>query len=158
MKYLKRTLIAFATIAAVTGGAAVWAHHSFAMFDQSHLQLIEGHVTEWHYNNPHSWLYVEGVDESGETTLWSFEAASPVHAARQGVTGNTYRRGDFVRVAMFPLKDGRKAGAVCFIVMEDGSFSRPNDGVCNSVAVIEEWNANGWVENGSNFDTHPHTR
>jgi hypothetical protein len=115
------------------------AHHSFAMFDLTKHMVIEGHVTDWHYNNPHSWLHIEAVDENGDTQRWSFEGAAPVHAARQGVNGNTFRKGERVRVVMSPLRDGRPAGAMCFVVKEDGSRARPNDGVCNAQAVIDEW-------------------
>ena len=135
-----------------TGPAA--AHHSFAMFDLSQFKIVEGRVTEWNYNNPHSWLHIEGLDQNGETKTWSFEGAAVVHAARQGVNGTTFKKGEQVRVIMSPLRDGRTAGAMCFVVKEDGSFAKPNDGVCNSASVIEEWEKNGWLK-GKHLDTHP---
>lgn len=131
------------------------AHHSFAMFDLSKHMIVEGRVTGWHYNNPHSWLYIEGLDANGEMTKWSFEGAAPVHATRQGVTGNTFRKGEFVRVVMSPLRDGRNAGAMCFVVKEDQSIARPNDGICDSVAVIARWESSGWLEDAHHLDVHP---
>ena len=133
----------------------VAAHHSFAMFDQSQFMLIEGHVTAWNYNNPHSWLHVEATDENGEKQAWSFEGASIVHAARQGVNGNSFHKGEFLRVVMSPLRNGRSAGAMCFVVKEDESIVRPNDGTCDSLGVIEQWQSNGWLENGVYRDVHP---
>ena len=59
---------------------------------------------------------------------------------------------------MSPLRDGRTAGAMCFVVKEDGSFARPNDGVCNSWSVIETWQSNGWIEKGKHLDAHPSGR
>ena len=153
----------FATVAAlssVTLGsiAPAFAHHSFAMFDLTEHKLIEGVVTKWDYNNPHSWLHIEGLDANGETKTWSFEGAAMVHAARQGVNGTTFRKGEHVKVVMSPLRDGRTAGAMCFVVKEDGTTARPNDGVCNSVEVIETWQSNGWIENGKHLDAHPSGR
>jgi hypothetical protein len=152
----------FATAALLTAAIYVMgpaaAHHSFAMFELTQHKLVEGRVTEWNYNNPHSWLHIEGLDENGETKTWSFEGAAMVHAARQGVNGNTFRKGELVKVVMSPLRDGRTAGAMCFVVKEDGSFARPNDGVCNSVAVIEKWESNGWIEKGKHLDAHPSER
>jgi hypothetical protein len=136
-----------------TGPAA--AHHSFAMFDLEQHVVIEGSVTDWHYNNPHSWLHVEAVDENGDKQTWSFEGAAPVHAARQGVNGNTFRKGESVKVVMSPIRDGRRAGALCFVVKQDGSFARPNDGICNSTEVIAEWQSKGWLENLEHLDNHP---
>ena len=91
-----------------------------------------GQVTEWNYNNPHSWLIVQAPGPDGAMTTWSFEGAAIVHAARQGVNGKSYVKGENVRIVMHPLRDGRNAGALCFVIKEDGTFTRPNDGICNS--------------------------
>ena len=130
-------------------------HHSFAMFDLNQHRLIEGQVTEWNYNNPHSWLHIEAVDADGEMKTWSFEGAAPVHATRQGVTGNTFKKGEFVRVVMSPLRDGRPAGAMCFVVKGDGSIAQPNDGICNANEVINTWQENGWLENTDHLTIRP---
>jgi len=122
------------------------AHHSFAMFDLSRHVLVEGNVTSWDFNNPHSWLHIEGLDENGQIQTWSFEGAAPMHAARQGVSGSTFSKGEFVRVVMSPLRDGRPAGAMCFVIKEDGRAVRPNDGTCDASAVIESWQANSWID------------
>jgi len=153
MQRLILGLSAAVVIAGLSGSAT--AHHSFAMFDLSEHVLIEGQVTDWHYNNPHSWLYIEGLDANGEMTTWSFEGAAPVHAARQGVNGTTFKRGEHIRVVMSPIRDGRNAGAMCFVVKEDNSFARPNDGICNSETVIDTWKTNGWLESTRHLEMHP---
>jgi hypothetical protein len=56
---------------------------------------------------------------------------------------------------MSPIRDGRRAGAMCFVIKEDGSFARPNDGTCDSVAVIQTWESNRWVESTEHFGKHP---
>jgi hypothetical protein len=131
------------------------AHHSFAMFDLTQHRLYEGRVTAWNYNSPHSWLHIESTDASGETQSWSFEGAAPVHATRQGVNGNTYRKGELVRVVASPLRDGRNAGAMCFVVKEDGSTTQPNDGICNSTDVIAAWRSNGWLDDTRHLQSRP---
>jgi hypothetical protein len=138
--------------------APAHAHHSFAMFNLTEHKLVEGRVTQWNYNNPHSWLHIEGLDANGELKTWSFEGAAMVHAARQGVNGTTFKKGEHVKVVMSPLRDGRPAGAMCFVVKEDGSYARPNDGVCDSIAIIEKWRSNGWIESGRHLDVHPSDR
>ena len=152
--------LTFSTIAAIAAVsvisiAPVGAHHSFAMFDLSQHKMIEGRVTDWHYNNPHSWLHIEAPGEDGATQTWSFEGAARVHAARQGVDGTTFRKGERVKVVMSPIRDGRRAGAMCFVVKEDGSVARPNDGTCNAPAVIESWRTNGWLESAGHLEVHP---
>ena len=155
MKKLFDNPTLMATLAFGVGIELANAHHSFAMFDLSQHQLVEGRVTAWNYNNPHSWLHIEFEDDNGEMQSWSFEGAAPVHAARQGVTGNTFRRGEFLRVVMSPIRDGRQAGAMCFVVKEDGSIVRPNDGTCDSHTVISTWEANGWLQSTDNLGTRP---
>lgn len=153
MKILNQAAaVAILTVAA--GGASL-AHHSFAMFDLSQQRLVEGRVTAWNYNSPHSWLLIEAPDANGEMTTWSFEGAAPVHATRQGVNGQTYRKGERVRVVASPLRDGRNAGAMCFVVKEDGSITQPNDGTCNAPEVIARWQSHGWLESTENLGTHP---
>jgi len=147
-----------AMLAAAAGVAVVGsshAHHSFAMFDASQHVLVEGEVTEWNYNNPHSWLHIQGLDKNGEMKTWSFEGAAIVHAARQGVNGTTFRKGEHVKVIASPLRDGRTAGAMCFVVKQDGSIAQPNDGICNAPAVIAEWQSKGWLENDKHLASHP---
>jgi hypothetical protein len=140
---------------AILAGAPALAHHSFAMFDLSQHVLVEGRVTDWNYNNPHSWLLIEGLDENGAKQTWSFEGAAPVHATRQGVTGDTFKKGEAVRVVASPLRDGRRAGAMCFVVKEDASIVRPNDGICNSVGVIAQWETSGWLASTKHLESHP---
>ncbi len=152
--------IYFAVVLALIVGTAFYAlptnaHHSFAMFDLSQHRLVEGRVTAWNYNNPHSWLHIEAADENGDMQTWSFEGAAPVHATRQGVTGNTFRKNERVRVVMSPIRDGRRAGAMCFVVKEDETIVRPNDGTCDSVEVIGRWESNGWLESTEHLDMHP---
>lgn len=154
----KTIAVAATVLASLWAGGPAGAHHSFAMFDLSEHKLIEGRVTEWNYNNPHSWLHIEGLNDQGETVTWSFEGAAMVHAARQGVNGTTFRKGERVRVVMSPLRDGRTAGAMCFVVKEDGTFARPNDGNCDSVSVIETWKTNGWLDAGKHLDVRPSGR
>jgi hypothetical protein len=134
---------------------AVHAHHSFAQFDSTRFVLIEGRVTDWSFASPHAWLHVEAPDEKGVLQKWSFEGGAPIRLARQNVTGNTYRNGEKVRVVMSPLRDGRRAGAMCFIVKEDGAITMPNDGTCEPAKVIEQWKTRGWLEQGKHLDGHP---
>jgi len=155
---MKTTILAACAASAaamVFVAGAAYAHHSFAMFDESQHRLIEGVVSEWNYNNPHSWLIVQAPSADGAMTTWSFEGAAIVHAARQGVNGKSYAKGEHVRIVMHPLSDGRNAGALCFVIKEDGTFTRPNDGICNSDAMYARWQEKGWLASGKHLDTHP---
>ena len=145
-------ILALLGLASIAG--ATQAHHSFVMFDLAQHRIVAGRVTDWHFNNPHSWLYIEAPDENGNMQTWSFEGAAPIHAIRQGVTGNTFAKDEQVRVVMSPLQDGRNAGAICFVIKEDNSIAQPNDGICDAPAAIRRWQANGWLDS-KHLAVHP---
>ncbi len=153
---MKKSIVVAAAALTLVVGLPALAHHSFASYDVSQQKLVEGTVTQWNYNNPHSWLMIEAPDANGEMKTWSFEGAAIVHAARQGVNGTTYKKGEKIRVVMHPMRDGRNAGALCFVVKEDGTFTRPNDGICDSEAVHARWEQKGWLSKGAkSLSVHP---
>ena len=153
---MKNPIVVAATALALVSGVPALAHHSFASYDVQQQKLVEGIVTQWNYNNPHSWLMIEAPDANGEMKTWSFEGAAIVHAARQGVNGTTYKKGEKIRVVMHPMRDGRNAGALCFVMKEDGTFTRPNDGICDSEVVHTRWEQKGWLsKDAKNLSVHP---
>jgi len=153
---MKNRIIVVAAASALVVGVPALAHHSFASYDVTQQKLVEGTVTQWNYNNPHSWLMIEAPDANGEMKTWSFEGAAIVHAARQGVNGTTYKKGEKLRVVMHPMRDGRNAGALCFVMKEDGAFTRPNDGICDSEAVHARWEQKGWLsKDAKSLSVHP---
>lgn len=134
----------------------VKAHHSFAMFDSSQFMLVEGTVVRWNFNSPHSWLYIEALNAEGELVEWGFEAGSPINAMRNGVTGNTFQRGETIKVVMNPIRTGDPSGAICFAQKEDDSIVRPNNNsTCDSIRIAARWTEEGWLENGSHLESHP---
>lgn len=152
---MKSSLSLILTGAALACAGTALAHHSFAHFDSAKQMLLEGRVADWSYASPHSWLYVEAPDEKGQMQKWGLEGAGPIRATRQGVTGNTYKKGEKIRVVMSPLRDGRPAGAMCFVVQDNGTVTQPNDSACNAPQALERWKAKGWFDSGKHLETHP---
>ena len=72
-----------AALAVATLAGPVAAHHSFAAFDRAKTQTWEGVITDVQWKNPHSWLYVDVVDEKGTSTKWGFESVSPAQFAQR---------------------------------------------------------------------------
>jgi len=128
------------------------AHHSFSMFDRSIERVLTGTVVRWAFNNPHSWLYMNVVEEDGTETLWSFEGSAPPSLITRGITGSTFEPGDTLTVMFCPLADGRAGGAMGWVRVEDGSFVNPSDGGCTgNEAAIARWQ--GWLEQGYTSNT-----
>jgi len=65
--------IALAVAWAVPG----FAHHSHSNYFTSEYTPLVGKVVEFHWVNPHTWIYLEVVGSDGETVEWALEGASP---------------------------------------------------------------------------------
>jgi hypothetical protein len=153
---MKNILCGATLIAGLTMGAAALAHHSFTMVERDRVQLVEGKVVEWQFNSPHAWLYIEAPDADGKMIRWGVEGGAPVHIIRLGVKGDTFQRGESVKIVMAPLRDGRPAGGVCFVEKSGGDIVFFNDGSCGGAQMIlQKWKDNGWLEQGKHLDTHP---
>lgn len=133
--------------------APALAHHSFAMFDTSKQVMVEGTVESWAFNNPHAWLFIT-VDNNGEEQRWGFEGSAPVSQIARGITGDTFKPGDTVRVVMCPLRDGRNGGHMAFVKLADGSVVTPNDAGCPAGDNVKLWQDNGWLDSAPNFEAH----
>lgn len=145
-------ILAGSILATLAFAGAAFAHHSFAMFDVSKQVYLEGTVTSWAFNNPHTWLFIEIETADGEAQVWGFEGSAPVAQLARGITGETFQPGDFVRVAMCPMRDGRHGGHMAFVQLADGSVVTPNDAGCPSGANVARWEENGWFDSLVNFD------
>lgn len=96
------------------------AHHSFAMFDQTRTQVLNGVVTEVQWTNPHVFLHVE-VSEAGSKVTWDIELNSPNNLRRQGWKSDSIKAGDKVTVTINPLRDGSHGGLFVSVTLPDGS-------------------------------------
>jgi len=89
---------------------AVLAHHGLeSQFDTKKTITLTGVVTKIDWGNPHVRLYIEVKDE-GATVAWEVDLGSPNLQMMNGWKIDTYRRGDHVRVDVYPARDGSKVG------------------------------------------------
>ena len=109
-----------AAVAVAIAGPA-FAHHSYAMFDNTKLVVLQGTVLSYSYVNPHAWISVTGSpDQATPQARWDVEATSPVVLANLGLKPENLKAGDKVTVALRPLRDGRFGGSMVFVVTADG--------------------------------------
>ena len=117
----RRTFLSGA--AALCVGAAVTpvqAHPSYALFDLEKVAIFEGTVVKFDYLNPHCWLFIMVVDETGVETMRGFEMDGPPGLMRQGVRPNYFTSGERIVVKSNPLRDGRPAGLFRGVLKADG--------------------------------------
>ena len=117
-----RTLMLGGVVLALSSGAtAVYAHHSYAMFDEASKMTVEGVVKEFQWTNPHGWIHVVVEDEQGEPVVWSIGTPAPAGMARQGWRPKTIVPGDKIEITFHPLRNGTPGGSYMSATLPDGS-------------------------------------
>lgn len=101
------------------------AHHSPSNYTNTYTD-IEGVVKEVHLVVPHSWVYIEVKDATGEPRVWVLEAIGRSSLEKIGVTPNYLKVGDFVKARCYPLRDGSPGCRLGFIKARDGSVKNWN--------------------------------
>jgi len=123
---MNRTAFGLAGIAAALLAAPAFAHHSFAMFDQSKVVYLSGTVKQFELVNPHAWLHVSIVNDKGDATTWSFEGGSVSQLKTLGWT--KVKVGDDVEVGFRPMKDGSRGGQLMSVKYGNGERLCSNRG------------------------------
>ncbi len=106
-------------LGAVQAGTA-FAHHSFAMYDQSKQETMTGKLTRFIPGANHAQLIFEIVGEDGKTQLgpdgkailWGIELGPAATIAQQGVTVEAFQPGTVITVTLNPLRNGKNFGAM----------------------------------------------
>ncbi len=103
---------------AVTNTAA--AHHSvFSVYLDTFVEL-EGVVRGIELRNPHISLTMLIENEAGEEEIWELAGDSANAVRRRGLTRDTLRVGDRVRVAGYPSRFGRMEILITNMLMPNG--------------------------------------
>ena len=120
MTRLRLVAGALATAVSLGAPAAVWSHHSHAMFDHSKPVTLTGTVSEFVFRNPHVFLYVDVKEPNGETVKYWVEMSNIPNMIRRGIVQGTFKPGDSVTMDLYMLKDGRPGGSYVTITTADG--------------------------------------
>ena len=122
---MKQALLA--TLAALMMAAPAWAHHSFAMYDQTVTKTLSGKLTRYVPGANHAQLLFVVVDNDGNVMMkdgkpyqFGVETGSAIAMARNGVTVKTMAEGSFITVRFYPLRDGRDFGALAGMLISCG--------------------------------------
>jgi len=124
---MTRTIFALAVIAPALVAPA-FAHHSFAIFDQTKVLHLSGTVKEYELVNPHAWLHLTIVGADGKAATWSFEAGSVAQLAALGWKADSFRVGDKVEVGFRPMRDGSRGGQFMSAKLPSGQMLCSNRG------------------------------
>src|ERR1700752_1188997 len=115
---MKKTVPVFAMLVGVLAISAppfappVFAHHGTAAFETEKKITLKGVVTEWFWSNPHCLLQFDVKDDNGKVVHWIGETQNPVTMTDVGWSKTSFKVGDEVTVAMFPVKNGLPLGRI----------------------------------------------
>jgi hypothetical protein len=116
-----KTLILWAGILAVSGGATLLAHHSFAAeFDGSKAIRLNGTLAKVEWTNPHIYFYIDVKDESGNVVRWTCESGAPGALSRRGWKRGDLKLGDTIVVDGYRAKNGSNMVDARRVTLADG--------------------------------------
>jgi hypothetical protein len=106
----------------------VFAHHSFAMYDQTTTKTLTGKLTRYVPGANHAQLIFQVLDDQGKPVMkdgkpmqWGVETGSAAAMARLGVAPDTFPEGTVFTVRFYPLRDGRSFGALAGQIIQCGT-------------------------------------
>lgn len=115
-------LAAFAAGALLLAAVPAMAHHSFAAeYDSHNIITLTGVISKVEWTNPHTYVYVDVKDASGNTTTWALEGYPPNTLKRTGFARAALKEGDRITITAYKSKDGSNTGAGREITFSDGS-------------------------------------
>ena len=106
-----------------------FAHHSYAMIDNSKVLEVSATVAKLEWINPHIFLWAYVADESQESgyQLYAFESGSITMMVKAGWTrDDTVKVGEEVTIEYLPLFNGEPGGSIATLTHADGSVT-PGD-------------------------------
>jgi hypothetical protein len=88
------------------------AHHSAKIFDPGTVLALPGTVTRFSWTNPHTYIYVETMDESGEPVEWEIETDAIPILVRSGWTRDSFKAGEPVLIRARPDRNRERRHAL----------------------------------------------
>ena len=111
-------LLAPLTVAALAASPAL-AHHSYAMFDMTKTLTLQATVTQFKWQNPHSFIDAEVTAPTG-AEHWLIEMTAPNNLVQEGWKRTSLKPGDKVTLFVHPLRTGAKGGSYAGVRLADG--------------------------------------
>lgn len=98
------------------------AHHAFAAeFDINQPIELTGTVTEMRWSNPHTWIYIDVVDDDGNVVNWALETPRAANMLiRNGWRREDLPVGTVISVEGWLARNGSPTANIRSVVLEDG--------------------------------------
>ncbi len=116
------TVMAIVSLIAVFAvpSSVVYAHHSNAEYGDK-LTVMDGTIIEYRWRNPHVTVVWEAKDSNGKVVRWRGELASITTLMGSGLTKDSLKPGDQIRLSVYPSKLGTPESVIQYIQRPDGT-------------------------------------
>lgn len=115
-----KNILGLAAAASIVCVLPVSAHHSHANYAQDRTINLSGQVTEVHWMDPHTWLYIEVAGAQGQKIVWPLEGTGTAGLMRKGWNRDSIKVRDNISVRCHPLRDGAHGCLLGFITAING--------------------------------------
>lgn len=114
------------SLSLAAGGVApaVWAHHSWARYDNDHVVTKEGVLTAVQFENPHVVMRFTSAGANGQAAEWTMEMDPPTLLLRFGLRHDTFKPGMAVKITGVLARSGATMMRAVTIETEDGTVYR----------------------------------
>ncbi len=113
--------LGLALVTAIVFVPPAWAHHSHAMYVAEAEVTLVGTITEYHWNNPHIWIYMDVEGEDGQLQEWVLEGGGLGTLTRRGWSGTSFAPGERITAKAKPMRDGTSGALLGTVIKEDGT-------------------------------------
>lgn len=107
-------------VSTVLAPLAALSHHSHGNYMMTEYIRLDGTVTEIHWINPHSWIYIEVTDEDSQSSVWALEGASVNELRNKGWAEDSIKPGDRISVRCHQLRDRSNGCLLGYVTSENG--------------------------------------
>jgi hypothetical protein len=96
-------------------------HHANSAYDRDQSVTVTGTVVQWQFINPHSGLWLDVTDDSGNVVRWSGEFQGTLDLYRHfSWNKETFKPGDQITLVGSPSRDGSPNLSTRLVIFADG--------------------------------------
>ena len=133
---MRNTSIGVTAVLLTVCAAPAPGHHSFTPhFDPDNIISFTGIVTEFRFQNPHSFLFVEVTNAAGATEVWNCETSAAAVLRRQGFTRELFTAGERLTITGAAARREPTACRIYTVTRPDGRRTQLFGGRIPEVAI-----------------------
>ena len=148
-RIMRPALASSSLIVAVAAGA----HHSPIIFDTDSVIVVEGEISQFDWRSPHTYIFVETTNGSGDIVEWQFESDATPILSRNGWSAASLVPGERVSIRANPDRNAERNHALLIsLEKSDGSVLTPTAGDPNAPLPVGRATLEGiWEQGFENF-------